>query len=330
MKTRFRILLCISTFLFFFSCKPDITTKFNDQDIAELQKLIQKEPENHLALFARGKLYLQKGKVDSALSDLSSAIRIDSTKADYFIALADAQLMSNRSRFTKISLLKAAQLDTSLSEPHMKLAELYVYVEQYKDALSEVNQALRRDVKNPKGYYLKGIIFKYLGDTAKAMSSFLTTTDLDPDYVNAYEQMGLIHAARNDKKAIDFYDAGLKRNSKNPQLLYNKAYFYQTIGQLDSAKANYKAILALTQQFSKAYYNLGYLAFDENNLTEALNYFQRAVQANPMYADAHYMEGYCYELQKDKPNALSKYEKTLAIKPNHELALAAIDRLKKK
>jgi len=272
-------------------------------------------------------LYLSKGIVDSALFDVKEAIKQDSSKAVYFITLADANLMANQSRFTRLALLKATQLDTSLSEPHMKLAELYVYVEQYQDALNSVNQSLRRDSKNPKGYYLKGIIFKMIGDTAKAMSSFLTTTDLDSDYVNAYEQMGLIHAARNDKKAVDFYNAGLSRNDKNAQLLYNKAFYFQQNNQLDSAKSIYQRILVINAQFYKALYNLGYMAFEKNNFDEAGSYFERALKANPTYADAQYMVGFCLEQKGKKSDALDCYKRTLTINARHELAQQGIGRL---
>lgn len=315
--------------LFWMACSNNSTTQFDPENLSELNAIISKEPNNAEALHARGKLYLNKGKVDSALVDVKEAIKQDSSKATYFITLADANLMANQSRFTKLALLKAIQLDTSLSEPHMKLAELYVYVEQYQDALNSVNQSLRRDSKNPKGYYLKGIIFKFIGDTAKAMSSFLTTTDLDPDYVNAYEQMGLIHAARNDKKALDFYNAGLARNEKNAQLLYNKAFFFQQMNQLDSAKSVYQRILVINPQFYKALYNLGYLAFDNENFDEAGSYFERALKVNPVYADAQYMVGYCLEKKGKLPQALDCYKKTLSINARHELAQQGIGRLEK-
>lgn len=322
-------LLSILLIIFFVACSSNMTTTFDPENLDELNSILAKEPNNAEVLHARGKLYLSKGKVDSALIDVKAAIKQDSSKATFFITLADANLMANQSRFTRLALLKAIQLDTSLSEPHMKLAELYVYVEQYQDALNSINQSLRRDSKNPKGYYLKGIIFKMIGDTTKAMSSFLTTTDLDADYVNAYEQMGLIHAARNDKKALDFYNAGLARNDKNAQLLYNKAFFFQQMNQLDSAKAIYQRILVINPQFYKALYNLGYLAFDKESFDEAGSYFERALKINPVYADAQYMVGYCLEQKGNKSDALDCYKKTITINARHELAMAGIARLAK-
>jgi len=78
----------------------------------------------------------------------------------------------------------------------LKLGELYFFVKQYENAFAKINQALKINENLAKAYYLKGNIYKEIGDTAKAISSLETAIEQDNKNYGAFLDLGLIYAAK--------------------------------------------------------------------------------------------------------------------------------------
>jgi len=296
--------------------------------IGGMNQALEQNPADTAARYARARYYLQNGKADSAMADMQELIKIDSSRSNYFLTLGDIYLVTNRTRYTKQALEKAISLDKTNQEAHMKLAELYLYVEMRQDALNELNEVLRINKNNPKAYYLKGIIYKEGGDTALAMSSFLTTTEQDPNYALAFEQLGLLYAAKHDPRCVDFYKNVLKINPSNTQARYNIGYFYQSHGELEKAVEVYNEISVKDPKFPNAPYNIGFILFEyQNKPAEALPYFLQAISIDQNYVEAIYMSGLCNERTGNKELAIKDYRDALKRNPQFDLAIEGLKRL---
>jgi len=298
------------------------------ESISGMNAALAENPSDTAARFARARYYQGKGKSDSALADMQVLVKADSLRPDYYLTMADIYLAVNQTRYTRMALQRAISLNSELEIAHMKLAELYLYVQMRQEALNELNEVLKRNKNNPKGYYLKGMIYKESGDTALAISSFITTTEQDPKYALAYEQLGLIYAAKGDKRCLDFYSNALRINPKNSLTRYNVGYFYQAVGDTANALKTYKELVAMDSKFANAYYNMGYILFEEkNDPKQALPYFLQAAAAKPAYVEAIYMSGLCNEKLGSKELALKDFSAALKLNPEFELAKIAYQRL---
>ena len=319
-------LLSASLFLLY-ACNGN---NYNRNSLEGMNAAIEANPTDTAARFARARYYQTKGKTDSALADIQVLLKTDSNNVHYFLTAADLYLMSNKTRYTRQALLRAVSLNSEMVEPHMKLAELYLYVQMRQEAINELNEVLKRNVKNPKAYYLKGMIYKESGDTSLAISSFLTTTEQDKNYALAYEQLGLIYAGRGDKRCVDFYQNALRINPSNSLTRYNLGYFYQLQADTASALKEFREITRLDPRFPYAPYNIGFIIFEEQgNPKAALPYFLQAMSAKPDYFEAVYMSGLCNEKLGNPELAIRDYEQALKINPDYELAQTALARLKK-
>lgn len=87
-----------------------------------------------------------------------------------------------------------------------------------------------------------------------------------------------IHAcALNPNNAIDKLTTTLKSADKK----------YQE-GHLDSAAELYQEVLQLDEYQPSVYYRLGNIAFKQNKLLEAQNWYIKALQSKPHYIEAHH------------------------------------------
>jgi predicted TPR repeat methyltransferase len=96
-------------------------------------------------------------------------------------------------------------------------------------------------------------------------------------------------------------------------------------GHLDQAKAGYLAILQDLPRGSSAHHalvlnNLGTIYFKQNNLSEAIDAYQRAIAIKPDYVDAYYNLGLALTKNNLLENASTVYQKLLAISPAHDAA----------
>lgn len=310
----------------FLGCFPSETTDVSTPD--GIRNALKKNPEDTAALYARVKYFINEKKYDSALVDMKTLIGKDSERSDYYVTIGDIYLYTNQTRFTRDAFEKAIKIKPSNQEAQMKLAELFLYVKMYKESIDHLDEVLKVNKRNPKAYYMKGIAFKEAGDTAMAMSSFLTATEQDAEYALAYEQLGLIYAANHDPRALDFYKNALRINPKNALVFYNIGLFYQENGEQEKAAETYRELLELQPDYYYAAYNLGYMAFlKKNDMKNALSWFEKAVSINPEYFEGIYMIGLCQENLGNIQIAISAYKKCLAIQPKYTLAMKALERL---
>jgi len=182
-----------------------------------------------------------------------------------------------------------------------------------------------------KGYYLKGSMYKEVGDTGKAISSLETAIEQDNKNYGAFLALGLIYGAKRSPLAFEYYNNAISINSSNTDALYAKAKLMQDMNKVKEAVEMYNQILKLDPNHVFSIYNLGAIEFGINNDPRlAMDYFSRAINTNPRYAEAYYARGACYQELKDNNNASADYQMCLQLKPNYEPAVEGLNSLGKK
>ena len=121
------------------------------------------------------------------------------------------------------------------------------------DALKYANEALRKDDRLAKAYFIKGFVYKETKDTANAISSFQTVVELDPDNYDAYILLGNIFSKRGNPIALQYFGDALRIRPSSTEAFYNRGLFLQDAGKLDAAVADYTTLLKLDPGYSDAH-----------------------------------------------------------------------------
>lgn len=279
--------------------------------IRPLTEQIQSQPANANLYFQRGNAY-HKLKDDSlALEDFKKAASLDSTRSEYMSAIGDLMFEHKDIEGSIKWFKKSIELNPKDVTSHLKFAKMLVYTAQYQDAFNEINIVLRQDVYNPEGYFLKGIIYKNMKDTLKAISSFQTAVQVDPGYRDAMLQLGLIYAARKNQIAATYFDNAFKADTTDVFPLYAKAMFHQENNNLEEAKTVYRKCILYDPQYGNAYFNTGWILMQQDSLEKAIRQFDLVTRIEPGNAEAHYNKGLCYEMLQKKQEAISEYKQAL-------------------
>lgn len=293
--------------------------------------IIASHPTNADAFWNRGKLEILNKSYSPALADLTKAVMLDSTKSAYYYNLADVEFLTGHTHEARDAFETSIRLDPKNTDALLKLAELYLYVEKYDDAITLINQALKVNPYIGRAYFLKGMVYIENHDTAKAISSIQTAVEQDPNNYDAFIQLGLLFAAKGDAIALSYYDNAANLEPQNPESYYDKGMFYQFSGDYDNAIKAYQELLQVDSTYKHAYYNMGVIYNeDKADYKTSLTYFNKAIKYDSAYSLAYYGRGNCYEMLKQYPQALSDYAHAYRINPQFKAANEAYQNLKSK
>ena len=122
------------------------------------------------------------------------------------------------------------------------------------------------------------------GRIVDAVAHYERTLALQPDYVDAHNNLGAALAAQ---------------------------------GRMDDAVAHYQRAITLKPDYADAHNNLGTALAARGRMDDAVAHYQRAVTLKPHYADAHNNLGTALAARGNLDAAIPHYERALAIDPNH-------------
>jgi tetratricopeptide (TPR) repeat protein len=254
--------------------------------------------------------------------DMEQVLKRDTTVAEYFLTLADVHLAATKPGRSRAALEKCLSLDPKNKLAYEKLAELYFIAQQYKEAIANLDEVLKLDITNPKAYFMKGMCFRDMGDTSRAISSFQTAVEQKPDYYDAELQLAILYHAKKDPLALQYYNAALRMNPKAKDVLYNRGLWYQDVERnYDQAIQDYTSAVTIDPTYAEAHFALGFLHYQFLKVyDQAIRHYTDAINAQQGWAEAWYNRGLCYEALGNIAAASSDYSKALEIYPDYSLA----------
>jgi len=192
--------------------KPEAATPDTAADTSsvtvQLEKLnakITATPGDAALLHERARIYIDMKRYQDALGDMQKVMTIDSTKSIYFLTMADLSFAANRTYDAKTNLERALLIDSVNTDAMMRLAELNLIVRQYSASVNLLTKVLEKDKSNTTAWLMRGINFKENGDTVRAINDFRSAIEADPNYYNAYMQLGILYQLKNDPIAEGYF-----------------------------------------------------------------------------------------------------------------------------
>lgn len=326
-------------FVLFNACKndPKPQTATNpaaqpDPELAELNQLLEKEPENDSLLYRRGAVYFNLEGYDEALKDLGNAIRLDSLQPQYYHLMAEVLLQYGRpndSRRALDVLQTAARLFPDRIPTLLKLSKFQLIVQQHNEALTTIDNILRREPQNAEAYFMAGRVALDMMDTTRAINMLKKSVQFNSDNGGAWRFLGRIYAEKNNPLAIQYFDNALRVDSTDLESREFKAAFYKRRGEFDKAFAVYRDIIVRNPDYSNAYFDIGMIYLEQDSLQKAYDHFNISIKTDPLFVMAYYYRGISAELMGNKEAALADYRQANKMSPNYPEPKEALERLEK-
>jgi tetratricopeptide (TPR) repeat protein len=308
---------------------PKAATAVDSTSVAVLDGLIRENPKNPELFFKRAEIQASRKNFSQALNDITIALSMDSLKPAYYINQAEYYIFSGEPNSAKKGLNACLKKFPDNTDVMLKLAEIHLYMKEYSQSKLILNDVVAINNDLAQIYFLQGLIAIENGDTTGAARNFQVTIEKAPDFYAAYIQAAKIYSARHEDLAIQYLKSAIDLAPESYEAHYFLGLYYQNNGYFTEAHQEYELIsssIDSTQPYP--YYNRGYIEMVYlRNYPKAVEWFTKAIEKKPDYAEAWYNRGFSYELDGKLSKAKEDYNKAMEIQPNFPMAIKGLNRI---
>lgn len=173
---------------------------------------VEKHPESNTANAMMGVVYMDLGMDEKAVKYLEKAVQI--LPYDYQsrnnLGIVYGRLGETEKAYKELIL--AMRLKPQDDNIKINLSVLFLRKKEYQKAEEILKYLLTKNPKDAKLHYRLSYVYKEMGKYDMAISELEKASELAPNIINPYEEMGNIYASRlnNPQKAIFYYSKGIE------------------------------------------------------------------------------------------------------------------------
>ena len=209
----------------------------------------------------------------------------------------------------------------------LKRAEFNIHLKQFERAFDDLNEALRINDQLHEAYWMKGKIYASTGVPDKAISSYQTALEVNPNFFDGFISLGLYLAEQGNPLAEEFYRSAIELRPQSVEARYNLAIFLQEESRNEQALQLYREILTIDSTNATASFNQGFIYLEYLSAYDSAEYwFTQAIEHLPYYHQAFLNRGLARESLGDVTGALADYTEALKLKPDYTVAALAKER----
>lgn len=206
------------------------------------------------------------------------------------------------------------------AEEYKNSGEREKYKALTEQAIRCFDEAILKKPDYSSAFYNRGLskynLGEFLSDSSlviTALSDFNRAISNNLTFVDAYLQRGLVYEWLGEyQKAIADFNYGLQYDSKNENLLINRAVAMGKSGDLTGAIENLTAVLANNPQSSAAYSNRGLAYSLRNDFDLALSDFSKSLMLSEQ-GGTFYNRAMVYYNINDDEKAIDDFNKALSL-----------------
>lgn len=334
-RNKVTLLLFALVSLFYISCgggeaKKKTIKPTGDGIVDQLTQQLEESPDNVDLLYQRASHFYEKEEYEASIRDLEKAKSIDSLRPEVYHLLADTYLDYYRSREALDMMEEVVRLFPERIPSLLKLSEMQMILNQNENSIFTINEVLRLSPQNKDAFFMLGMNFRALGDVTRAINSFQTAVEMDPEMVDAWLILGDLHDSNGSKDAIKFYDNAINIAPDKPEVLHSKAFYLQNNGDIPGALELYRQINIKTPSYTDAYLNAGLIYMEMDSLDKAFEQMNLLAGVEPQNPFAYYYRGLIHNAYGNYEAAAIDLQNSLNISPDFKVAEELLSEVKAK
>jgi tetratricopeptide (TPR) repeat protein len=293
-----------------------------NSEIYWIEKALEQDPDDPKVVYCLARAYMTRGENERAEELLQSILVTHPDHILSRIALADIYLLAQDLDKAEEQLREAITIQSDNPQLLHDLGYILKRKKNYKEALSLLFQALEFSPNKVEQYSEIGDAFIELGDSKNAISYLRKANELDPTHTlvcynlgRAYFNLNRYESSIAVSKGALQHDPEMENGRTNHGLnatLY-LGWAYLNSGKLQEAEQCFRKNLCLV---ASSYENLGRSLIRQEKYEEALQNSLRAVELDPENAMYWDLVGNAHLELNQLDEAQEMFEKAIDLNPD--------------
>jgi tetratricopeptide (TPR) repeat protein len=311
-----------------------------DKAIADFTQCIPLSPPNYGSYWSnRGISYYEKGDLKAALSDLNTSIKCWDEPESTSFARGYRRLVLKK--MVELGMDPVSNYDLDADDVFYQEGYTWFMQQDYDQAIECFSKAIAARDDYADNWMARGVCYwnqcvrskaNFWSEEGKimdlAIDDFTKAIECDPDMSEAYFDRGMVRCAKAQDSNNLIKSVAMQKVSDSAQQLLllaqlehigGKDFVPQVDAFLRSLRSNRDQADVLIAQ------SVGLLATDDAE--EAIEDLSQAIDIDPKYTEAYYYRGIAYSLLGKKNEAISDYEQTCVLNPDHHKAMEKLHKL---
>lgn len=296
--------------------------------LRELNQKITQKPGDPDLYLERARWFVKNARYEEALKDIRITLNKDSLNPAAFVTLGDAYLNLGQVVLAENAYAKALKLQPSYNDALLGMARYFLVLKNHDQTLALTAKAIINQSFNPTAYYLAAWSFMEKGDTLSALKNYLKAVEQNPDYFDAYVQLGVLYSRKQPQMAEAYFKNALRLQPRHVHTRYLLGLLYQEQGETDKAIATHQDNLAIDPNYVPSMFAMGVILMaDRLDFREAIQWYDKVIAIDNKNAPAYLNRGYCHEQLGNLRDAAADYRRVLQIDPSVEKAAQGLNRI---
>ena len=173
------------------------------------------------------------------------------------------------------------------------------------------------NTEDAKKAFNEGLEYDKVGNTMGATTSYKACIGADPEYIDAYINLGTIYFSQKDyEKALDMFKTATEKDKSNVDAFSNLGKVEYKLKKYAEAEASFKAAIALAPS-AGLYKELGKVYYKKKNYKEVIDTFSKCHEQNGGDYMTYYMLGKGYQKTGNTSQAVITLKESTKIKSNY-------------
>ncbi len=297
-----------------------IAGKDYDQAILLCESYLQANPAADSLLVLKGIAHVERGDLEQAEESLTRAVNVAPENINARFRLLDVYMKQNK-------IEQSQQLTRDIFgylhknfDVTVVLGDTELHKEKKQKGLDSLDSFSQFASFNPYGRFRTEHLKQLRADYDRLMSGFSRVLEKRPDLISIFEDIVLLHAARNEYGiALAKCDQQIERLEEDPCLaakIHNiKGGLYLAQNNIDQAKVSFKQAIDSAPDFLKPYYGLAKIYIINKDIDNAINQYKALLERDPRQPVPYLLLGVLHKMKADFPAAENYYRQALALDP---------------
>lgn len=252
--------------------------------------------------------------------------------ADYYLGLI--QICRNRYDDALINFDNLIKVAPKIKEAHLASAAVWHLKGDLDKAQASALKAVTYAPEDHIGQFVLGNIYYYKGELKLAEGAFRKADTIFPEFGLPEFQFSQYFIKMTSSEAaslslgVIYFREGLffqgqqaiasvisKASSESPFFYLMKARFEYKIGDVINSQSTYRRVIDTNPELISSYIDLGNMAIASVDVTQAIQYYEKAASITPGMEQLQLRLGDLYFKNGNRSKAIARYRQAIALSP---------------